>query len=461
MNSNRSFISRRTLLGGLALTFAADRGWAAEQPLVLANADFRGSLDASHFGIQPGDADQSAKAFNAMLQEAANRDQPVFLPPGTYRLSNIILPTNCRLTGVPGLTRIHYSGDGAFLTANGGKRITLSGLSIDGANRWLADDQPGLLTFRDVDTLDLTDNEITGAARNALSLEKCGGRLGSNRISGAADAGIYAVESRSLTIKDNWIADCADGGILVHRWSNATDGSVISGNRITGIGARSGGTGQYGNGINVFRAGNVQVSNNHISDCAFTAIRANSASNIQITANQCLGSGETAIYSEFAFEGAMITDNLIDGAANGIASVNFNEGGRLSLINSNIIRNLRLTAPYEMDGNYFGIGLSAEADTVVADNLIENAPRWGMVLGWGPYLRNVSVTGNIIRKAGVGCAVSVVEGAGSALISNNLFSDMVEAAIAGFRWQERASGDLISSGATAFPHLTLTGNRAA
>ncbi|MFM2278618.1 MAG: hypothetical protein RLZZ444_849, partial [Pseudomonadota bacterium] len=182
MNSNRSLITRRALLGGLALSLVADRGWAAKQPLVLANADFRGSLDASHFGIQPGDADQSAKAFNAMLQEAANRDQPVFLPPGTYRLSNITLPTNCRLTGVPGLTRIHYSGDGAFLTANGGKRITLSGLSIDGANRWLADDQPGLLTFRDVDTLDLTDNEITGAARNALSLEKCGGRLGSNRI---------------------------------------------------------------------------------------------------------------------------------------------------------------------------------------------------------------------------------------------------------------------------------------
>ncbi len=34
-----------------------------------------------------------------------------------------------------------------------------------------------------------------------------------------------------------------------------------------------------------------------------------------------------------------------------------------------------------------------------------------MQLGWGPYLRNLVVTGNVIRKAPVGCAVSVADGA--------------------------------------------------
>ena len=41
-------------------------------------------------------------------------------------------------------------------------------------------------------------------------------------------------------------------------------------------------------------------------------IRANSASNVSVTGNQCFRSGETAIYAEFAFEGALIGDNVID-----------------------------------------------------------------------------------------------------------------------------------------------------
>ncbi|TGS88727.1 TIGR03808 family TAT-translocated repetitive protein, partial [bacterium M00.F.Ca.ET.177.01.1.1] len=103
--------------------------------------------------------------------------------------------------------------------------------------------------------------------------------------------------------------------ILVHRWQAAEDGTIVSGNRVQRIGARSGGTGQNGNGINAFRAGNVIISGNVVSDCAFTAIRANSASNLQITGNSCSRSGETGIYSEFSFEGAILSNNLVDGAA--------------------------------------------------------------------------------------------------------------------------------------------------
>ncbi|TIR78362.1 MAG: TIGR03808 family TAT-translocated repetitive protein, partial [Mesorhizobium sp.] len=81
---------------------------------------------------------------------------------------------------------------------------------------------------------------------------------------------------------------------------------------------------------NAFRAGNVIISANVVSDCAFSAIRANSSSNLQITGNTCSRSGETGIYSEFSFEGAILSNNLVDGAANGISIVNFNEGGRMA-----------------------------------------------------------------------------------------------------------------------------------
>ena len=45
-----------------------------------------------------------------------------------------------------------------------------------------------------------------------------------------------------------------------------------------------------------------------------------------------LNSGETGIYSEFQFEGAVISANVVDGATNGISVVNFNEGGRLATV---------------------------------------------------------------------------------------------------------------------------------
>ena len=98
----------------------------------------------------------------------------------------------------------------------------------------------------------------------------------------------------------------------------------------------------------MFRAGNVLVSGNRITDCAYSAIRGNAASNIQMIANSCARIGEVALYAEFGFEGALIANNLVDGAASGIAVTNFNEGGRLAVVQGNIIRNLdaaRSTSP--------------------------------------------------------------------------------------------------------------------
>jgi len=91
--------------------------------------------------------------------------------------------------------------------------------------------------------------------------------------------------------------------------------------------------------------------------------------------------------------------------------------------------------------------------------VIENAPRWGMLLGWGPYGRNIAATGNVIRKAPVGCAVTVVEGAGQILVRNNQFSETADAAIAGFRWADKATGDLARDTAAGFAHLNIGDNQ--
>ncbi|MFD1327526.1 TIGR03808 family TAT-translocated repetitive protein [Mycoplana ramosa] len=449
-------VSRRLFLASIGLGAAAGPALGAGTPVL--NVDLRGAIDASAHGVRPGGDDRKSKAFAKLLREAAAKNLPVFLPPGDYHVSNIELPANTRLTGVPGATRILYGGGGHLFAGQDLNSVVLENLVIDGGNRWLDDTVQGLVHLGGAREVRIDNCEIKGSAKSALYLERCGGRIERNRISGAADFAVYAIESSGLSISANTVVECANGGILVHRWTQGPDGTMVSGNRIARIAAAKGGTGEYGNCINIFRADGVMVTNNHLSDCAFSAIRANAGSNVQIAGNTCLDCGETAIYSEFGFQGAIVNGNLIDGAANGILIVNFNEGGRLAAVTGNVVRNLRLEGPYVHDGAGFGFGIAVEADTVVSGNTVENAPKYGLMLGWGPFMRGLVVNGNLVRGTPVGCAVTVVEGAGSALISGNIFEETPQGAIAGYRWNERTTGEL-SDEPERFAHITIERNR--
>ena len=146
-------------------------------------------------------------------------------------------------------------------------------------------------------------------------------------------------------------------------------------------------------------------------------MRGNSASNIQITGNSVSNVREVALYSEFSFEGAVIANNTVDGAALGVSVCNFNEGGRIAVVQGNIIRNLKPKRPIgTAPDDDAGIGIYVEADSSVTGNVIENAPSFGIVAGWGKYLRDVAITGNVIRNAFVGIGVSVTPGAEPATI---------------------------------------------
>ncbi|WJR67770.1 TIGR03808 family TAT-translocated repetitive protein [Neorhizobium sp. CSC1952] len=453
-------ISRRaalTTIAGAAAGILPQRAFSAPQG--FATIDLRGSIDAREHAVVPEGGDRQGHKLGEVIARAARQNMPVFLPPGNYQVSNLDLPDGARITGVPGASRLVHSGDGYLIRAEGARRIELSNLVIDGANRRLDEQSPALVQMRGVSDLTIDNCEIIGSRKTAVQIERSGGRIERNRISGAAEYGLFAIESTGLSLTGNTVSDCGNGGILIHRRTKGPDGTIVSGNRIFRIGATNGGTGQYGNAINLFRADDVMVTGNHISQSAFSAIRANSASNIQIANNQCLASGETAIYAEFAFEGAMVSGNIVDGAANGISVVNFNEGGRLATVANNIVRNLKPIGPYVLDEAIFGVGISVEADTAVTGNVIENVPLWGIALGFGPYLRNVIATGNIVRQAGVGCAVTVVEGAGSAMILNNVFEGMKNGAVIGYRWKAPATAELGRGDGQSFRHLTVENNR--
>lgn len=446
----RSFLSGA--IGVAALTpVAAD---AAEPPIL------RGAIDASGRGLRPGLPNDQGALLQALLNEAADANRPVFLPPGRYVVSNVVLPSPTRLLGIAGATELIFAGGGHLLSGDNAEIVELNGLVIDGNGLSLADYVEAPVHLSGCASVTIENCTIAGSSKFGIAIDRCGGRVERNRVIQARAAGIRAVESKGLSITGNTVRDCGNGGILVWRWSEGEDGTIVSGNRIAGIHAENGGTGENGNGINIFRAHGVIVNANQIADCAFSAVRANSANNVQITDNTCRDLGEVAIYAEFAFSGALIANNIIDGAATGISVANFNEGGRIAVVANNIIRNLTGNGPYPPYAPGFGIGIAVEADVSISGNVIDGAPLFGMMLGWGPYLRDVAANGNVIRGAPVGIAVSVVEGAGTAMIGDNLISGAEERRILGLRWAERVPGDLAGSDAEAFPHLTIARNRA-
>ncbi|MHA1548801.1 MAG: TIGR03808 family TAT-translocated repetitive protein [Alphaproteobacteria bacterium] len=445
-------MNRRSFLtGALGASVATPAVAAVGHAPVLS-----GTIDSADMGILTGGIADQSLPLQRLLDEASLTDRQVFLPAGTYKISEVRLPARTRLAGVPGATRLVFGGGSHMIIADGADYVSLTGLTFDGAGQAMEDYVPGLVHIASSQNVHIENCVVTASSRTGLALDRCSGRITRTTIRGVSDAGLRVVESTGLSITDNIVEDCGNGGILVYRWTAGEDGTIVTGNRVERIRADAGGTGQNGNGIKVFRAGGVVIANNRITDCAFSSIRANSADNVQITANNCLRSGETAIYSEFSFEGAVIANNIVDDAANGISVTNFDEGGRVAVVNGNIVRNMRKIGPYK---GRFGNGIAVEADTSLTGNVVENAPGYGIRLGYGPFLRDVAVTGNVLRNMHIGIAVSVVEGVRSAVISDNLISGAERGAIVGMRWEEPVSGDLTRNGAKRFRHLQVDRNR--
>jgi uncharacterized secreted repeat protein (TIGR03808 family) len=457
-------IDRRHFIGATAATgaFTATDAMAAPTPAPATSNTVPVSglgVEAVHLGVRFNGTEDQTEALQRAIDRTAGARLPLILAPGVYRARGLVLPTGTRLVGVPGATRIVATDSAPIVVARGADHILLSGITFDGSGKALPENA-GLIQLANGRGIAIRDCEVLGAGRNGIVLEGIEGEITGTTITGALAAAIHALDSRGLVIARNTIRNAFNNGIQVWRSQAGDDGTQVLDNRIEDIAAQSGGSGQNGNAINVFRAHNVTVRGNRIRNAAFSAVRGNAASNIQITNNTCTGLGEVAIYAEFGFEGAVIANNTIDGAAIGVAVTNFNHGGRLAVVQGNLIRNLIPKRPVGTDPNDGnGIGIGVEADTAVTGNIIENAPVAGISVGWGQYLRDVSVTGNVVRSAGVGIQVSVTPGAGSAVIADNLISGTKSGAIVGMDQRRAMTGDLAREGAARYAQLAINGNR--
>jgi uncharacterized secreted repeat protein (TIGR03808 family) len=106
-----------------------------------------------------------------------------------------------------------------------------------------------------------------------------------------------------------------------------------------------------------------------------------------------------------------------------------------------------------------GVGISVEADAAVTGNVIEGAPLAGIIVGWGQYMRDVTVTGNVVRVAPIGIGVSVAPGAGSAVVAHNLIAGSTAGAIVGMDRERTITADLAREEATQHAQITVSGNR--
>jgi uncharacterized secreted repeat protein (TIGR03808 family) len=448
-------LDRRSLLTGAAAT-------ATLTPLATAQASPQalGGLgaDITKLGVSRTSAEDQSRAIQRAIDSAAGSRVPLLFPPGTYRAADLVLPAGAHLVGVPGASKLLLGYGASLLAASRANQITLEGLTFDGAAKPLPE-RRGLITIRDSREFSFRNCTIAAVGGTGIVLEGVEGEIAGSSISGAAKAAIFSLDARGLAIRNNTIRSCGNNGIQIWRTDKGDDGTMVTGNRIEDISARDGGSGQNGNGINVFRAANVIVADNRIRNCTYSAVRGNAASNLQIRGNTATSLGEVALYAEFDFEGAIIANNVVDGAAMGISITNFNQGGRLAVCQGNIVRNLVTRAKNHPDQEARGVGIGVEADTVVSGNVIERAPVAGIWLGWKEYLRDVSVTGNIIRQSRVGIAVQVSAGAGSTLIADNLITGTAAGAIVGMDGTKRVSDDLLREPHERLAHVTLSGNR--
>jgi uncharacterized secreted repeat protein (TIGR03808 family) len=449
-------LNRRHLIAASAAGVA---GALTASPEAARAAQLTSALgrDATQYGVRPGSPDDQTRALQRAIDEAARAAVPLALPPGVYRTGALNLATGTQLIGVRGVTKLVFTA-GAMLLGEGAGHVTLNGITLDGGNLPLPE-RHGLIYCLGGRDIRISDCEILNSGGNGIWIEQVAGDISNNIISSIAGTAIVSFDAQGLIVSRNTITGTNDNGIEILRTAIGDDGTLVADNRIEDIKAGPGGSGQYGNAINAFRAGNVIVRNNRIRNCDYSAVRGNSASNIQITGNSVTDVREVALYSEFSFEGAVIANNTVDGAAFGVSVCNFNEGGRIAVVQGNIIRNLIPKRPIgTAPDDDAGIGIYVEADTSVTGNVIENAPSFGILAGWGKYLRDIAITGNVIHKTFAGIGVSVAAGAGTALVNNNLISQTPRGAVVGHDHGRAVTADLSAEGAQRFAQVVIGGN---
>lgn len=442
-------LPRRRVLFGLGVGLAL--------PAVITAARAAQPIDAAgDFGLNGADPSDQSQRLQAALDAAASEGRALTLPGAGFHVQNLRFPSSAQVSGIVGKTILTGNGDMPVGTIDSANGLRLEGIVFEAKPPSTGALPQNLLDIRNSSALSLRQCWFRNTAANGIRLLGSEATIEDCEFENIADAAIHSQNGAGLLLRGNRIRKGGNGGIRIWRDAPGPDRSIITGNRVEQIDWTRGGNGQNGNGVSIFRADDVIVSDNHFEDCAFSGVRVNAGRNTQIRGNTCRNSGEVAIFSEFEFSGSVIADNIVDGAATGIVMTNLDSGGRLATCTGNIVRNITPRSATNPDTT--PVGIFAEADAVIANNAVDNVPGIGIAAGYGPYRRNLVISNNVITNTETGIAVSVAaqETPGMVRVTGNLISGATRA-IAGFEWEKPITSDLASD-AAKFPGIAVEGN---
>lgn len=382
--------------------------------------------------------------LQTVFDYARDQGRPLFFQPGIYDSGTATVLTSngggkpLLARAVPGSVTLRFNGVNIFLRVEGQSNVCFQGLIFDGQNRALTDyvaQRPALIAV--------------SAAAKGIVFEDC--RVANSPgiglyVTGGAEAlirscslsshsiGIWS-ENAKISAHDNKLSLLSNNGIAIWRSAVTGDSSTISGNEINGIESAAGGTGQNGNGVSVFRAIGVTITNNKIFNTKFSAVRCNGGGQFIVSNNSVYNTREVAIFVEapganIDLHGAIIANNSLETVGNGINVANSGQFGdgtsRSVIIEGNRIANV-LNNPIPDAGYYppstIGNGIMIEQDCVVSANIIDRASRVGIQAGINTGARDLVVTGNLVMNTPIGIGVSndAVSNTGrSVVVSGNI-----------------------------------------
>ena len=193
------------------------------------------------------------------------------------------------------------------------------------------------LTLNECDNIKITDNYISGSARNGASVTDSSGNTlenniaSSNSVNSAKKHGIAVAANSSAVIKSNSISKAGDTGILIYNGSkgecsgnkvkNAVGHGIVFSKNASGKAASNTVSGAGKHGVLVTdHCGSVALSSNKISNSKQNGICvSNYSSSVSVNSNSISGSGKSGI-SVSSHSKASLKDNAVNGSKSAAVS---------------------------------------------------------------------------------------------------------------------------------------------
>lgn len=193
------------------------------------------------------------------------------------------------------------------------------------------------LTLNECDNIKITDNYISGSARNGASVTDSSGNTlenniaSSNSVNSAKKHGIAVAANSSAVIKSNSISKAGDTGILIYNGSkgecsgnkvkNAVGHGIVFSKNASGKATSNTVSGAGKHGVLVTdHCGSVVLSSNKISNSKQNGICvSNYSSSVSVNSNSISGSGKSGI-SVSSHSKASLKDNAVNGSKSAAVS---------------------------------------------------------------------------------------------------------------------------------------------